>query len=284
MEMISSRLITALQTLGLPHLDAKVYTALFFLNSVGAKELIDFIDISKPSVYESLQKLEERGFVLKSNTKPAVFTAVSPRVTIDILTQEHSRAAEIALEEFESLQKSRKIPEESDAIWTVFGEKNVEPKIRDMLSSATVRIDCLMGERYLSLFANLKIRAPLTLYILAEDDTIITKAEEILLGITSSVTFIPLHSMTPLGPPILKKKKKSEFFDPRNIFELIIDDWETLSIPPMKMTKTTGLHSTTDVLVSLALDRMQTIIETSLTSTGEKVDHRWVRGSPDEKN
>ena len=100
MEIITQRLITALTHLGLSNLDAKVFAALVYLNSVGVKDLIDFVQISKPSVYDCLQKLEDRGLVVKNSSKPSVYTALSPNVAIEILNLEYSQAKETALEEF----------------------------------------------------------------------------------------------------------------------------------------------------------------------------------------
>lgn len=246
--------------MGLPHLDAKVFAALIFLNTSGAKELIGFVQISKPSVYESLQRLEERGLVVKMDVKPALFSPVSPRVAIDILVRENTRAADIAYEELIALAHNGRNNEENDAIWTVFGPKNIEHQIREMISVAEDKIECMMGEKYLSLFENQNINASLFLRIISESPEIVQSADEILKGTHHSITFLPLNKMEELGFPLGRKERKLKFFDLRNSFELIIDNRETLSIPPLHMNKTTGLYSTNEVLVCIASDRMQSIL------------------------
>lgn len=259
--MISSHLIAALNQMGLSHHDAKIYAALVFFRSVGAKELIGFVQISKPSVYESLERLVNRGLIVKKDSKPAVFTAVSPRVAIDILIRENAKASETAIQELEVLASTRRHTNEDDAIWTVFGEKNVEPKIREMISSADHHIECMMGEKYLSLFEDLKITASVSIFLISDDPDISLKAEEILKGTQVSVTVLSPTKMNGFPSPLGKKQKTLQYFDIRNSFEIIIDDRETLSIPPLQMSKTTGLHSTNEVLVYIASDRMQSILE-----------------------
>ncbi len=259
-EMISSRLITALNQMGLPHHDAMVYSALVFFKSVGAKDLIGFVRISKPSVYESLERLVDRGLVVKKDSKPAIFTPVSPQVAIDILIRENSRASETALQELEVLARTEINIGENDAIWTVFGEKNVEHKIREMISSAQHHIECMMGEKYLSLFENLKIHAPVSINLISDNSAIIRRAEEILSGTQVSISFLEMKKMEGFGPGQRKERRELKYFDMSNSFELIIDDRETLSIPPIQMSKTTGLHSTNEVLVYIASDRMRSII------------------------
>lgn len=259
MEIITQRLITALNHLGLPNLDARVYAALVYLNSVGAKELIDFVEISKPSVYDSLQKLEDRGLVVKSSLKPSVYTAVSPNVAIEILNLEYSQAKETTLDELQHLIQSQKRKEENDAIWTVFGERNIRPKIREMISSAEDYIICLMGENYLPLFENIEISAPLTLYIVSNDPEISQKVEEKFRKWNASITYIPISSINELVIPPIKKEIKQELTELNNIFEIVVDNKETLSIPPMRMNKLSGLHSSIDLLIYLAIDRMEMI-------------------------
>ena len=270
MERLSPRLIAALNQMGLSHHDALVYSASVFLNSVGAKELIDFVQISKPSVYESLQRLEGRGLVVKAYSKPAIFTPVSPRVAIDILSREYCQASEIARGEFEKLLSAGKRDEESDAIWTVFGEKNIAHKIREMISTANHHIDCMMGDKYLSLFEKLNISASISLYIISDDPAVLDKAEQILEGITVSIQHLPHDMMNNLGPPSEEKQKKLQFFDTGNIFEIITDEKETLSIPPIYMSKTTGLYSTNDVLVCMAHEKMKMIVGQVLKNYGNE--------------
>jgi sugar-specific transcriptional regulator TrmB len=272
MDMISTRLIVALNQMGLSHHDAKVYASLVYFNSVGAKDLIDFIQISKPSVYESLQRLQDRGLVIKKSTKPAIFTPVSPRVAIDILIRENSKASEIALKELELLSKSRRNIEDNDAIWTVYGEKSVEHKIREMFTAARDHILCVMGDKYLPFLSALPITTPITMYLISNNPETVHQAEEMLKGTKASVTLLPMEKMISLGFHSGKKPVDLKYFNLINSFEIIIDDRETLSIPPLEMDKTTGLYSVNEVIVFISKERMQSIIGQVLSENQNKTD------------
>jgi sugar-specific transcriptional regulator TrmB len=258
--MISSRLISALVRMGLSNHDARVYAALVYFHSVGAKDLIDYVQISKPSVYESLQRLVDRGLADKKSAKPALYTPVSPRVAVDVLTHELHQAAETALEELGTLSEVRKNIEENDAIWTVYGEKSVEHKIREMLTSAQDRIVCFLGEKYLPLFAGLSLRARTTMYLISKNQEIINTAEEILKAADASVTLVPMEKMMEFGFHSKKTGEHLKYLNLGNSFELIIDEREILSIPPIEMDKITGLHSLSEVMVFIAQERMDMLI------------------------
>ena len=157
------------------------------------------------------------------------------------------------------LIQSQKRKEENDAIWTVFGERSIRHKIREMISSAEDYIICLMGESYLPLFENLEFSAPLTLYIVSNDSEISQKVKEKFGRWNASITYIPISSINEFIIPPTKKEKKPELIEFKNLFEIVIDNKETLSIPPMRTNKLTGLHSSIDLMIYLAIDRMEMI-------------------------
>lgn len=261
MEIISTRLIDALTKMGLSHHEARVYAALVYFNSVEAKQLIDFVQISKPSVYESLQRLQEYGLVNKKNAKPAIFTPVSPRVAVDILTRENVKASEIAYTELDKISKIRKNTDEEDTIFTVYGEKSVEHKIKEMISSAKKHILCVMGEKYLPLFSHLNTTTSAMLYIISGDPDTFNFDNEILKKNRISISVIGSQS-------ILEKELKSKehftkfkYFNLMNVFNIIVDDRETLFIPPLETVKTTGLYSVNEVIVYMVQEKIRNMIQ-----------------------
>lgn len=260
MEIISSRLIVALGQMGLSHHDAKVYASLVYFNSCDAKQLIDFIQISKPSVYESLQRLQDYGLVTKKIAKPAIFIPVSPRIAIDILIRENVRASEIAFQELDTLSRSRKETDEEDAIMTVYGEKSVDHKIREMLKSSKEKICCVMGEKYLPLFSDITIRSPITMHLITHDPESIGRAEKMLRKHRVALSLIAPPTTLAFGPPSERQEEVCKFFRPENGFELIVDDRETISIPPLDTEKTTGLYSLNEVIVLMTKDRIRRLI------------------------
>ena len=145
MRTISVSLVKALNDLGLSKYEANVYAALVLYNNAEAKEIIDFLSISKPSVYEALDHLDEMGLAVKRVTKPARYSAISPDMAIDLLMDKHRKAAEQALTELKTLEKKKVRTDKEDALWTIYGDANIEYKIRDLFSRAKHHISCTIG-------------------------------------------------------------------------------------------------------------------------------------------
>jgi len=97
MESIPASLVKRLNDLGLSNYEAVVYAALVLYDNAEAKDIIEYLSISKPSVYEALDRLAERGLAVKRVSKPARYSAVSPEVAIDLLMGNHRKAADQAL-------------------------------------------------------------------------------------------------------------------------------------------------------------------------------------------
>ena len=260
MEILSPRLIDALTKMGLSHHEARVYAALVYFNSVEAKQLIDFVQISKPSVYKSLQRLQEYGLVHKKNAQPAIFTPVSPRIAVDILTRENVKASEIALEDLEKISKMRENNDEEDTIFTVYGEKSVEHKIKEMISSAKQHILCYMGEKYLPLFSHINSTTTTMLHIISKNPDTFNYDNKILKKPHISISVISSQQILEKGAHDKELFSKFKYFNLMNIFEIVVDDREILSIPPLETSKTTGLYSVNEVIVYMAQERIRSLI------------------------
>ncbi len=98
MDSIPAHLVKSLADLGLSTYEAKVYAALMQYDNAEAKDLTEYLSISKPSVYETLDHLAEMGLTVKRASKPARYSAVSPEMAIDLLMGNHKVAADRALE------------------------------------------------------------------------------------------------------------------------------------------------------------------------------------------
>lgn len=257
---ISPSMISALNTLGLTTYEAKIYAALVLYDQAGAKDLIDYLQISKPSIYESLQKLQDIGLVIKRFTKPAVFAPVNPKMALDILLGNHIRAVEVAGEELERLRKERIQTEPDETIWSVYGDNMVEHKIRDLITSAHQRIECFMGERYLPLIMQTAFTCPeMYLTVISDNPDLKTELKERYKKTNSVIQVIP-NPPENRPHPSHHDPRLNQCFDTRNALDLIIDDREVLSIPPIRSRKLSGLNSTNPVIIILTRDRINTLL------------------------
>jgi len=234
MESIPASLVKSLNDLGLSNYEASVYAALVLYDNADAKEIVDFLSISKPSVYEALDHLAEMGLAVKRISKPARYSAISPEMAIDLLMGNHKKAADQALAALKKLEKERVRTDKEDALWTIYGNVNIEYKIRDLFGKAKSQINCMIGERYLPFIENIKIRhVSLRLIVISDSPSLEKTLYELFPGKNVDIHVISSEKFLvppPFAPPEFADVK--QFMNFKNILELIIDDEELLMIPP----------------------------------------------------
>ena len=174
------------------------------------------------------------GLAVKRVTKPARYSAISPEMAIDLLMDKHRKAAEQALAALRTLEKKKVRTDKEDALWTIYGDANIEYKIRDLFSKAKHQISCTIGERYLPFIENIKIRdVSLRLIVISDDAALPGKLHELFPGKNADIHVIspekfkiphPLHHRNLM--------MRAKFMNFENILDLIVDDDELLMIPP----------------------------------------------------
>jgi HTH-type transcriptional regulator, sugar sensing transcriptional regulator len=234
MESIPAPLVKSLIDLGLSNYEARVYAALVLYDNAEAKEIIDFLSISKPSVYEALERLAEMGLAVKRISKPARYSAIAPGMAIDILMDKHKKAADQALETLKKLEGEKVRTDKEDALWTIYGDANIEYKIRELIGKAKSQIHCMIGERYVPFIENSKIGdVSLRLIVISDSTDLERKLHELFPGKNADIHVISSEKfLVPpqFAPPELVEAKK--FMNFENTLELIVDDEELLMIPP----------------------------------------------------
>jgi sugar-specific transcriptional regulator TrmB len=234
MESIPPALIKSLNGLGLSNYEARVYAALVLYDNAEAKELVDFLKISKPSVYEALDHLSEMGLAVKRVTKPARYSAISPEMTIDLLMGRHRKSADQALQTLRVLEKEKVHTDKEDALWTIYGDANIEYKIRELFSKAKREINCMIGVRYLPFIENIKIKTiSLHLMVISDDPDLEKKLRKLFPGKNADIHVITTAQFRvppPFAPPEFEEFGNQ--MDVENILELFIDDEESLMVPP----------------------------------------------------
>jgi sugar-specific transcriptional regulator TrmB len=234
MEGISSALIKSLNDLGLSNYEARVYSTLVLYDNAEAKEIIEFLSISKPSVYEALDRLAEMGLAVKRFSKPARYSAISPEMAIDLLMDKHRKAADLALAALRTLEKEKVRTDKEDALWTIYGDTNIEYKIRDLFGKAKKHIECVIGDRYLPFIENIKIQdIRVRLIVISETPGLAEKLRRMFPVKNAEIHVISperFHTPPPFAPPEFLEAKK--FMNFENVLEINVDDEELVMIPP----------------------------------------------------
>jgi sugar-specific transcriptional regulator TrmB len=251
MNNITMKLVRSLKTLGLSDYEARVYSALVHHGHAEAKELVNFLDISKPSVYSSLEGLESKGLVLISNSKPAMFEAVSPEIAIKILMGQHETAAKDSLEGLKELEREKVKDRPKDSLWTTYGEANIEHKIREMLENARDGVFCMMSDHYLPLIGHLAGRdLSLNLIIISDDEGTKLYVDEMFQG--NEPNLLVVHYSTIVNSIFAdpRREEKRSQLNLEFMLELIVDDREFFLVPPVGES-IVGLYTNSEPLIEL---------------------------------
>jgi len=234
MGSIPSSLVKALNELGLSNYEASVYAALVLYDNAEAKDLVEYLSISKPSVYETLDHLAEMGLAVKRVSKPARYSAVSPQMAIDLLMGNHRKSADRALAALKKLETEKVHTEKEDALWTIYGDTSIEYKIRDLFGKAKSHIRCMIGERYLPFIENIRIKdIPLVLIVISDTPGLERKLRAQFPGKGAEIHVTPSEKFA-VPPPFAPREFEEirKLMRVENTLELIVDDEELLMVPP----------------------------------------------------
>jgi sugar-specific transcriptional regulator TrmB len=164
MNDIDEALIESLKTMGLTEYEAKVYSALVLFDRTEVKQVYEYLNIPKPSVYQSLKKLTDKGLVQVVNAKPAIYRPIPPEIVIKHMTGIYQEAEKNALSLLEKLENKRMETENPDVIWTLFGKENVEHSIEEMMGKARKSMKLVLPleyQRYLKLVRGRNVKIEL---------------------------------------------------------------------------------------------------------------------------
>jgi len=249
MEHIPAGLVKSLTALGLTSHEARVYAALVLFDRAEARDLVEYLGISKPSVYEVLERLEEIGLTVRLNAKPVRYGAVSPEIALKILMDAHEDAAVVALQDLRELEKKKVETAASDTLWAVYGDRNLAYKARDMMKNAQRHVDCVIADRYLEFLEPLQGKnIEMHLRVFSENAGLKKKldaqfpGQDILViapcAITGSCEFTGIVS------PDMRPHIRLDY-----ILQLIVDDGEMLLIQPIACTRVSGLNTTNPAII-----------------------------------
>jgi len=230
-DIIQPALISSLNTLGLTNDEARVYAILILFDHAEAKEIVQFLSLSKPSVYKALENLAGRGLAIKQKSKPARYRAIAPEMAISILMRDHENASERALSALKKLEQETVRTDTEDALWTIYGDANIEYKIQELFRKAQNNISCVVGDHYIKFLENVPDRdIHLRLIILSSSPGLKEKMRKKFPGKHTEIHIVPLEKLNspPPGVTIPEIDEAWKFLKFENVLELNVDDEELL--------------------------------------------------------
>ena len=172
-----------------------------------------------------------------------------------MIVENYETAKNEALHQFQLIENQKPITKPQPPLFYIFGQKNVEFKIKDMLENTKESIECRTSEKYLKYIeklANRNLRIHLILQ--SENTEILTKLENKFNKETTQISLISANQTLGNVENIDEEKKQRfehimELMDIQNIFILIVDNEEILLIPPFKSDSIYAFSSTNEVMI-----------------------------------
>lgn len=102
--------LDVLKNLGLTKYEAAVYLVLLKLGKATVGEICKESNTPRPRVYDTLESLERKGFVMRYAEKPVMYSAVPPEIALNVfkdrIFQELSEKIELAKKELSKMEQS----------------------------------------------------------------------------------------------------------------------------------------------------------------------------------
>ncbi len=134
----NDRIDESLKSLGLTKYEALVYTALLQVEGATATEIHEISKVPRASVYPVIDKLLSKNLVSISNTTPKRFSAAPPDEAVKNMLSSIKKDADAALAALKKIYEAREERSfnRQEFIWSISGEENILPKLKDAFSGA----------------------------------------------------------------------------------------------------------------------------------------------------
>jgi predicted DNA-binding transcriptional regulator len=245
---ISATLIESLKTLGLTEYEAKVYSGLVQLGQAEVKQIYEYLEIPKPSVYQSLKTLTDKGLVQIVSSRPAIYRATPPKIALRHMTDIHRKAEDEAMLELEELEKSRVGQEFPDVLWTLFGQENVEHKLEEMFDGASRSVRVVLPGDYI-VYLGLVVGRGFPIDALTFGQENVTLIRDAFPEVhVHDLRTVDITGLEPIAAKFAQLPITPDRF--KHALGVLADDNEMMWIPPVP-GEMTGLTSKNPVIVAL---------------------------------
>ncbi len=255
---LPDKLIKSLTGLGLLESEAKIYAALVFLQSAEVRDLLEFLDVSKPSIYEGLRMLEKDGLIILTSPRPAMYQAIEPKIALEIILKRYADAKKEALIELKNFQDQEISIKPNSPLWFIFGGKSIEFKIKDMLKNVKESIYCQTSIKYLHHIEK-AARKNIQIYLVVMVDgneyderfKRLSQMRNVEINVVEKNQMLTSKEMNKKEEELKKRSMESimDHIDLDNQFMLVVDNSEFITIPPFKSESLTAITSINKALI-----------------------------------
>ena len=159
-EFVDKSVMDALKNIGLNLYERKLYTALLTKGTATAGELADLSGVPRARVYDVLETLADKGFVLIRNSRPISYVAIPPKEAITRAAKRLQEAMRRQIEKMEEFKESEHIEalerlhmqgmkslDPHELVGMVRGKYSVLQHEESVIRNATSSINIITSER-----------------------------------------------------------------------------------------------------------------------------------------
>lgn len=133
-----TEVVNALKQLGLTEYEARCFVALAQLPHGTAKEIGQVADIPRSRVYETMDKLQNKGLVELHEAEPREYQSVSVDTALELLRNEYESYFDTVEQTLRQLQPTYK--KNTQGVWAINNHDQVTGRVVDLLSDANDEI------------------------------------------------------------------------------------------------------------------------------------------------
>ena len=138
-----------LRQLGLTDYEIKAYLSLISFGSAGGNKLSEISKVPQGKIYLTISKLIEKGLVSQINSKPKIFKAIDPEVSLkDLIRTEKDKLNELSEtlpKEIKTIKKLELNKQDTDEKVTILrGKKNAFPIAHYLYENAKKSLDVIL--------------------------------------------------------------------------------------------------------------------------------------------
>ena len=153
--MSNTELLNALSEMGLTQYEAKVYNTLATEGVSTAKDISNICGIPYGKIYEIINSLTTKGFVITFPTKPMRYRALHPKKVISLVKEDNERKIKIAgkkiLSELNNVfEKNKKFVEQKGLFWVINGRSAINKKVEELFGKVKKHIYVFTSENGLN--------------------------------------------------------------------------------------------------------------------------------------
>lgn len=134
--MKNQKVVERLVELGMTTYEAKVFLALTRLGEASVSQIHCIADVPRSAIYDTVERLEQRGIVEVSTGRPKRFRPLPPKAAMSRIESELMDAGKEAQTGLEELAGSEHRDSSDVRIWTIRGRSRIVDKISDLVGSA----------------------------------------------------------------------------------------------------------------------------------------------------